>query len=263
MIIDELLCKEKIGEVKITSDINNKILQTMLSQMDNPQGLIPSHFYCQWLRGKDSVINKLAVSLIKDYPVECILGYKTQQFYVTSLLGCDVRDYIHNRWNFDIDFSQNKLLSYDTHTYLELINYIVSLTLSKYKIVSLYREHIIYICVKTMFTFFTIYKDNVFLVNLTEGYRAAQTVLQEDISIFENIADYLGLKQQNLPEQKTKLNPTKEDIMSFITKEDSQTDIKNKIMKWYRCRDRKARQIMAQLGLTNQNYTRKDLKKEE
>ena len=114
-----------------------------------------------------------------------------------------------------------------------------------------------------MFTFFTIYKDNVFLVNLTEGYRAAQTVLQEDISIFENIADYLGLKQQNLPETKTKLNPTKEDIMSFITPEDSQTTIKKKIMKWYRCKDRKARQIMAQLGLTNQNYTRKDCRKEE
>jgi hypothetical protein len=51
--------------------------------------------------------------------------------------------------------------------------------------------------------------------------------------------------------------------MLFVTSEDSQTEIKNKIMKWYLCKDRKARQIMTQLGLTNPKYTRKDFKKEE
>lgn len=263
MKVFELLCKERFGDVITTSEMNQKMLQTILSQMDNPQGLNPSHFYAQWLKGKDSVIDKLAVSLIADYPVECIAGYRTKQFYVTSLLGNDVRDYIHKTWNFDIDFTKNKLLSYNTQIYLALTSYIVSLTLCKYNIGSLYREHIIYICVKTMFTFFTIYRGNEFLVDLKDGSKVASTILQKDISSFEEIVGKLGLKQQKLPERKPRLNPTREDIMSFINPEDSQSTIKNKIMKWYCCKDRKARQIMAQLGLTNQNYTRKDCRKEE
>lgn len=261
MKVFELLCKEKFGDVITTSEMNKKMLQTILSQMDNPQGLNPSHFYAQWLKGKDSVIDKLAVSLIADYPVECIAGYRTKQFYVTSLLGNDVRDYIHKTWNFDIDFTKNKLLSYNTQIYLALTSYIVSLTLCKYNIGSLYREHIIYICVKTMFTFFTIYRGNEFLVDLKDGSKVASTILQKDISFFEEIVGKLGLKQQKLPERKPRLNPTREDIMSFINPEDSQSTIKNKIMKWYCCKDRKARQIMAQLGLTNSRYIRKDFRK--
>jgi len=114
-----------------------------------------------------------------------------------------------------------------------------------------------------MFTFFTIYRGNEFLVDLKDGSKVASTILQKDISSFEEIVGKLGLKQQKLPERKPRLNPTREDIMSFINPEDSQSTIKNKIMKWYCCKDRKARQIMAQLGLTNQNYTRKDCRKEE
>ncbi len=263
MKVREYLCTEKYGDVKTTSEINNKILQTILSQMDNPQGLNPSHFYCQWLKGKDSVIDKLAVSLIADYSVECIAGYRTKQFFVTSLLGNDVRDHIHKMWNFDIDFTKNKLLSYNSQIYLALTSYIVSLTLCKYNIGSLYIEHIIYICVKTMFTFFTIYRGNEFLVDLKDGSKVARAILDGDISVFEENARKLGLKQQKLPERKPRLNPTREDIMSFINPEDSQSTIKNKIMKWYCCKDRKARQIMAQLGLTNSRYVRKDFRKEE
>jgi hypothetical protein len=263
MRIKDILSKEKYGIVKIASDSNVKILQEMLNQMANPKELNPTAFYHEWLKGNDSVMNKLSVSLLRDYPLDLKCGYRPKQFYVTSLLGNDIRDYIHAIFNVAIDFRKNKLLSYNYQTYVMVTEYIIVLTFSKFRIESLYREHIIYICIRTMFTFFTIYRENEFLVSLDHVFGLTRRILDSDVSFYEKRAKELGIHPEEKPESQLELNPTIDDIMLFVTSEDSQTEIKNKIMKWYLCKDRKARQIMTQFGLTNPKYTRKDFKKEE
>ena len=263
MLIKDLIAKEKFGNVKIASVMNVNTIKTMVEQMNHPQKLIPSLFYSQWLKGKNSVMDKLSVSLIRDYPIELRCGYKSRQFYVTSLLGCDIIDYIHSKLNYEINFKKNKLLPYSDQTYIMLTEYIMSLTLAKYKIESLYPEHIIFICINTLFTFFKIYEGDEFLVKLLFHFEVENRIINTDISVFENKAEELGIKQQVQLVQKREVTPTIEDIMLFVTPEDSQTEIKNKIMKWYLCKERKARQIMTQLGLTNSKYTRKDFQKEE
>ena len=93
---------------------------------------------------------------------------------------------------------------------------------------------------------------------------AKEGLLQEKrATCYPDKAEELGIKQQVQLVQKREVTPTIEDIMLFVTPEDSQTEIKNKIMKWYLCKERKARQIMKQLGITNSKYTRKDFQKEE
>ena len=128
MIVKDNLAKEKFGNVKIASDSNVKILQEMLNQMANPKELNPTAFYHEWLKGNDSVMNKLSVSLLRDYPLELKCGYRPKQFYVTSLLGNDIRDYIHAIFNVAIDFRKNKLLSYNYQTYVMVTEYIIVLT---------------------------------------------------------------------------------------------------------------------------------------
>lgn len=225
--------------------------------------LKPSQFYRKWLMGADSVIKQIDVSLLTEYPVEYRCGNKKKKFFVTSLNGFNITDFIHRRWQLDMDFKQNKLLSYDLQKYIVLTVLIMSLTINKYKIETLYREHIIFVCVNVMLTFFTLYKDEKFLVQLNDVYDVTKKILLTDISIFENIREVLGFKHQEKPSQRKTRIFSKEDIMDFINPDDSQTTIKKKIMKWCPCGERKARQIMQQYGLTNQNYTRKDYKKKK
>ncbi len=66
MTIKELICREKHGNVKTISEYNQSMLQSMIGQMNNPRVLIPSQFYRDWIKGDDSFINKLSVSLLKD-----------------------------------------------------------------------------------------------------------------------------------------------------------------------------------------------------
>ena len=63
----------------------------------------------------------------------------------------------------------------------------MSLTINKYKIETLYREHIVFVCVNVMLTFFTLYKDDMFLAQLKDVYEVTKTILLNDISIFGDI----------------------------------------------------------------------------
>ena len=263
MTIKELLCIETYGNVKTTSEHIQNLLKTITSEMISSKELKPSLFYRKWLMGADSVMKQIDVSLLTEYPVEYKCGYKKRKFFVTSLNGFNVTEFIHRRWKFDIDFKQNKLLSYDLQKYLVITVIIMSLTINKYKIETLYREHIVFVCVNVMLIFFTLYKDENFLVQLSDVYEVTKKILLTDISLFETIAERLGFKHQEEPSQRKTHTLTKEDILDFINPEDSQTAIKKKIMKWCPCGERKARQIMQLYGLTNQNYTRKDYKKKK
>ena len=263
MTIKELLCIETYGNVKTTSEYIQNLLITITNEMMSPKKLKPSQFYKKWLMGADSVIKQIDMSLLTEYPVEYRCGYKKKKFFVTSLNGFNITDFIHRRWKLDMDFKQNKLLSYDLQKYTVIAILIMSLTINKYKIETLYREHIIFVCVNVMLTFFTLYKDEKFLVQLNDVYDVTKKILLTDISIFEFIGEKLGFNHQEEPSQRKTRTLAKKDIMDFINPEDSQTTIKKKIMKWCLCGERKARKIMQQYGLTNQNYTRKDYKKKK
>ena len=102
----------------------------------------------------------------------------------------------------------------------------MSLTINKYKIETLYREHIVFVCVNVMLTFFTLYKDDIFLAQLKDVYEVTKTILLNDISIFESIGEKLGFKHQEESSQRKTRTLTKEDKMDFINPEDSQTAVR-------------------------------------
>ncbi len=263
MKVKEIICIEKYGNVKEISDYNKQMLQNMITQMVNPSSLIPSQFYKDWAKGEDSFINKLSESLINDYPVEIKCGYKTKNFFITSLCGFDIKYFILSKWNFKIDFTQSKLLPYDFKQYRTLVILVMSLVISKYKLETLYHEHIIFIGIKVILTFFTLYQDEKFLVHLEHMHDVVSNIFETDISVFEEISEKYGFAYHELTPKAKSRTLTKQEIMEFINPEDSQTTIKEKIMKWCPCGERKARKIMQQYGLTDQKYTRKDNKEKK
>lgn len=202
MKIKELICRESYGNVKEISKYNQSLLKTMISQMSQPQNLIPAQFYREWIRGNNSVIEKMSLSLLKDYPVEVRCGYKPKRFFISSLFNFDICDYIRRCWSCKIDFRENILLTFDQNKYCNLTLLIMSIIINKYKIETLYHEHIIFICIKVMTTFFTLYKDDQFLVRLDYVHNMATLIFKTEISELETYSKNLGFHCQDRPEKK-------------------------------------------------------------
>lgn len=170
MKLIEVLSTEKFGNVTLTSKNNMAILLEIVKEMDKPEEPNPYTFYNKWIRGADSVIETLSRSLVKDYPIERIYGNKTETIFLSSLGSFKVTDYIKEKYNVTIDFTTSYLLDYNVNLYQDLALITIAMLINKYKPESLYREHIIFVGIKVLFTYFTLYKEDVFLVNLKDCY---------------------------------------------------------------------------------------------
>ena len=164
MKLKDILSTEKFGNVAKTSAKNLAILNEIAHEMDNFKGQHPQTYYNKWLRHSDSVIETLSKSLVKDYPLERIYGDKTKTIFLSSLGTFKLPGYIMTKYNTSIDFKRSILLDYNINMYRELSFFTVAMLVNKYKPESLYKEHIIFLCMKVMFTYFTLYKGNEFLV---------------------------------------------------------------------------------------------------
>jgi len=264
MKLKDILSTEKFGNVASTSEKNTAILKEIISEMSNPDEQHPQSFYNKWIRNEDSVIETLSKSLVRDYPIERIYGEKTKTIFLSSLGTFKLPDYIKTNYNTCIDFTKSKLLDYNIVLYRDLSIITTAILVNKYKPESLYREHIIFIGLKVLFTYFTLYRDNAFLVNLKDHNGVIGQLLEMDMEVFDNIAIKLGFKHAIITNNHVPPRIlTKEQIMEFIDEGDSQTTIKKKIMKWCPCGERKARELMRKYGLTDQKYTRRDYRRNE
>lgn len=259
-LLKNKLATEKFGNVKLVSEKNQSELKKILSQTNDFGNVNPGQFYRDWFKGKYSVLERISKSLLCDYPVRMITGNKTQHIFLSSLLSFDIKDYIISK-GYKIDFKNHIFLNYNDSLYEELVFVTIAMLINKYDVESLYHEHIIFICLKAMLTYFKMYEGNSFLCDLSKVEEVAIKALNSEISDFYSFAEENGFRyvlNQNHETRKKTL--TKEQILEFITPGDSQTTIKKKIMKWCPCGDRKARSIMKEYGLTLSHYERNDIK---
>lgn len=259
MKLKDILSTEKFGNVAKTSEKNLAVLKEITNEMSNPNEQHPQSFYNKWIRSDHSVMETLSKSLVRDYPLERIYGDKTKTIFLSSLGAFKLPDFIKKEYHKSIDFTTSKLLDYDPKIYYELSCITIAMLVNKYKPESLYREHIIFIGFKVLFTYFTLYKGNTFLVNLMDHNPVIGKIFELDIEAINGIANMLGFKHSIVEESHVPLKTlSKEQIMEFIEEGDSQTTIKKKIMKWCPCGESKARALMQKYGLTKQKYIRRD-----
>ena len=161
-------------------------------------------------------------------------------------------------YNPEFDFQNDKLLEYDFHTYYNIAAITVAMLINKYIIETLYHEHIVFICIKVLLTYFKLYDDNGFLVKLEDAEKVCFTMLNADLDSLNEYAEKLGFRRPPNYEFNIRRTLTKEEILKFIDANDSQTTIKKKIMKWCPCGDRKARYLMKKYNLTLSKYARND-----
>ncbi len=259
--IKELISKDKFGELDNISSSNCTLLRELVNQMDKYSEISPNQFFVEWMVKKynnnQSMLDRISYSLATEYSIEKIGGNKTDSFFMTSFLSFNMRAYIYDKYHFLIDYKGRNLLKYDTNTYYDLTIATIAMVVNKYRVETLYNEHIIFVCIMVMLTYFTLYKDNTFLCTLSDVSDVANWILLSDISIYYEFAKkYRFNRFQIVKRGKRPLK--KEDILSFISDSDTQTMIKKKIMKYYVCSDRTAREIMHKFELTQQKYTRKD-----
>lgn len=261
MALKDILCKEKFGNLKDISDCNTSYLAEMVNAMivamreENQQ---PYLFYSTWI--KNIEFKKIEHSLLNDYSIEIVNGNKTKRLLLSSLLSFKITDYIKSTYKKKINFRDSKLLDYNIDTYRSLTAISVAMILNKFHPGSLYNEHIVFVCIQVILTYFTLFNKNSFLVNLNDVYIVTKEILETDINVFEELANTLGFKSIHNEESNTPRTLTKEQIEEFIRPEDTQTEIKKKIMRWCPCGERKARSIMQEHGLTKQKYARNAFK---
>jgi hypothetical protein len=259
MNLKDILATEKFGNLKAISDYNQHYLIKMIEAM-NEENQNPYQFYANWV--KSPIYNKVERSLLNDYSIEKIRGNKTLKLLPSSLLSFKLTDYIKSHYNRTIDFKKNLLLDYNYDTYQTLTCISIAMLINKYQPDTLYREHIIFVCIQVLLTYFTLYRGKNYLVRLSDVARVTDKVLKTEISVFDEISEKLNFKSYTYIETNIPRTLTKEQIDEFILPGDTQTEIKKKIMKWCPCGERKARYIMQEYGLTEQKYTRKDYRKE-
>lgn len=261
MKLKDILCKEKFGNLKDISDCNTSYLARMVNAMIvamKEQNQQPNLLYSTWI--KNSMLNKIEYSLLNDYSIEIVNGNKTKRLLLSSLLSFKLTDYIKATYGKRINFRESKLLDYNIDIYRKLTAISVAMMLNKFRPGSLYNEHIVFVCIQVMLTYFTLFKRDCFLVKLDDVYVVTKEILETEVNVFEGLADKLGFKSIHNEVSNTPRTLTKEQIEEFIGPEDTQTEIKKKIMRWCPCGERKARSIMQEHGLTKQKYARNAFK---
>ena len=256
MMLRDILSRDTPGNLEDISSRNKDYLIRMVEVMNNQDTISPQLFYRTWVKKQ---FNQLEMSLLKDYSIEMVCGNKTKNLLLTSFHSFKVLEYLKMKYDKTVIFNQNTLLVYNQELYYSLARISVVMLINKYKPESLYQEHIVFICIKVMLTYFTLYDKTGFLVNLSHVAVCSTWLLDTEIEQYDQLAKSLGFNVIQYGELK-KINKllSKEQLDAIIIPGDSQTIIKNKIMKACPCGERKARYIMKEFGLTNQKFTRKD-----
>lgn len=260
MRLSEILSREKGGNVTETSHQVVSTLQNMIDEMKRSSSIQPIQFYNDWYKGRNSVISQLSRILLNSYPLERVAGTKTKELFLSSFLSFKLTDYIRKNYYLEFDFKESKLLKYDYHTYFNIAALTVAMLINKYNPKTLYHEHIIFICIKVLLTYFRLYDKKGFLVRLEDVETVCHKMLDSDFDTLNKFAEDLGFRCPQKIEFDIRRTLSKDDILDLIEPGDSQTTIKKKIMKWCPCGDRKARYLMKKYNLTLSKYVRNDYK---
>ncbi len=162
MILKEILNTELYGNLIDISDRNRKSLIEMIDDMRIDKQISPSQFYHNHVKDK---FKQLEESLLKEYPIEIVHGNRTKNFLITSLFTFRMVDYIQKRYKLKVNFKNSQmLLDYNYDLYKTITAITIAMILTKYKASTLYREHIIFLCIKVLFTYFKLYEGTTYLV---------------------------------------------------------------------------------------------------
>lgn len=139
------------------------------------------------------------------------------------------------------------------------------MTLEKYDVKTLYKEHIIFTAIASMFYLFRVFDDEGnYIVNVNDITVVLGELLDTDLSTFEQVAKFYNFhvdREEKRTRAKKKNIPTcVEDLTECFESGMTQTEKKEAIMKWWRCGERTARKYMQQFGLTEKKYERSDYK---
>lgn len=205
-------------------------------------------------------------SLVDDYPLTIHSGFNTStKFYCTSAKSVTIANIISCYYE-DKEFKigKNHVQQYELFKFNVLNDIILAMTLSKYDITSLTKEHIIFTCLCTMFRFFKAFDGDTWLINVNDLQQIVPRIYDLDISHFEEIAVKYGFgytPEIKRTRQSFKKRPTcADDLISCFEDGMTQTQKKEAIMKWWKCGSTTARKYMSDFGLSDNKYTRTDYK---
>ena len=269
--LKESLSANYFGQLKFESQTIRATFKQLKSDFNT---LPPATLYYKYF-STSGIIKKVGAALC-EYPIELRTGRKTKNFFCKSLNGFSIYDVIKNA-NLKIVFQQNRTIiiqDYSSDVYYNLCRITTAMLLTKYKVSSLYPEHILYQCMCNMFYLFHPFAYTQWLVKLEDIYQTYYKLIETDIEDFYDLARANGfyIADSELVESEPrlkyagKLKPeSREEILELFQGEDmsqmKQKDIIARIKKFYpKIGNSTIRNQMAKFGLTLKKYERKDYK---
>ena len=262
MLIKSLIQESLIGRAEQASATNRELMNQFIDDVLNKT---PREVYYNWW-GKDSIMSDIDKSLVDDYPLTIHSGFNTStKFYCTSAKSITIANIISSSYeNQEFIIGKTHIQQYDLNKFNVLNDIILSMTISKYDITSLTKEHIIFTCLCTMFRFFKAFDGDKWLIQISDIQQIWHRICDLDISHYEQIAVQYGFgytPEIKRTRQSFKKRPTcADDLISCFEDGMTQTQKKEAIMKWWKCGSTTARKYMSDFGLTDDTYTRTDYK---
>lgn len=259
--LKESLSANYFGQLKFESQTIRAAFKQLKSDFNT---LPPATLYYKYF-STSGIIKKVGAALC-EYPIELRTGRKTKNFFCKSLNGFSIYDVIKNS-NLKIVFQQNRTIiiqDYSSDVYYNLCRITTAMLLTKYKVSSLYPEHILYQCMCNMFYLFHPFAYTQWLVKLEDIYQTYYKLIETDVEEFYDLARANGfyIADSELVESEPrlryagKLKPeSREEILELFQGEDmsqmKQKDIISRIQKYYpSIHNRTIRYQMAKFGFT-------------
>ena len=241
--LKESLSAKYYGQLKFESQSIRATFKQLKSDFNT---LPPARLYYKYF-SSSGIIKKVGSALC-EYPIELRTGRKTKNFFCKSLNGFSIYDVIKNS-NLKIVFQQNRTIiiqDYSSDVYYNLCRITTAMLLTKYKVSSLYPEHILYQCMCNMFYLFHPFAYTQWLVKLEDIYQTYYKLIETDVEEFYDLARANGfyIADSELVESEPrlryagKLKPeSREEILELFQGEDinqfKTKDIIARIMKFY------------------------------
>lgn len=268
MTLRTILSTEKLGLTASASKHNSEVLNDFFNKCTWVSSSAQNLYYDYWtaaIHDEDSPMTTVGKSLVSDYPITVHTGFnKSDCFFVTSAKSVKLGDIIEQATKKKFVVGETHFQKYTYDSYRRISYIVISMTLSKYDVSTLHKEHIFYTLLSVLFRLYRVYDDNgQWIVNVMDAARLLSEVLDADTLEFDLIAKQYEFiyRPSEARTRRTKQKPAcLEDLTSCFAEGMTQTEKKEAIMKWWRCGERTARKYMQQFGLTDSKYVRSDYK---
>ena len=185
MKLKDQLSNVLIGAIKEAHNKHSETFRLFFDMAENQTSDARTLYYT-FFQGDEATMTLMNKSLVDDYPLTvCSKCNKRPTYYVNSVQKVSIEGIIRQICGKNFVFGQNHIKQYSYDCYRQLVYIAVAMALVKYDVKTLYKEHIFFTAIATMFYFFRVFDDaGNYIVQPSDIATLLAEILDCDLSVF-------------------------------------------------------------------------------